>query len=442
MRDPDGKLETYEGKIEFCIRRLKQLSKNEDKEIFTRWHNTLSTFPRVIEYMLFRYGRGDPLADIWSYFEKDGWPFYQRVVVHAKQLPPLSPDKDQERPSIGLFIGARSARTVNFFLAFLLCMDESSERIINHRNWLFMDPPCPLVDVMLKSFIPNHRGVPNYKYNKYRQWWTFPLVNALAQPPEQRPAALAAHMNNWYRLMRPLGWKPNRDPALEKDGLFCDFAFEVALAVCAYDIDDSSFRDHPHYPRDLVDHYRQHIRHTRDAWRAEGLGAGIELPPPVPPKRVDLAKSKRKNFARWVELACDGYDDAVESVLETTGKPRKIQDFFQLLEALQDVGHAIHADGKDSDTLDSQAADLADARGIGPFEAPDSDPPQGGARCTAILRALHAWAAPRGYQLIDLDDQDDAWHAVLVKTEYHDEFLALSQALGLRTRKPQQAYLD
>ncbi|MCW8183120.1 hypothetical protein D8B29_27615, partial [Verminephrobacter eiseniae] len=85
------------------------------------------------------------------------------------------------------------------------------------------------------------------------------------------------------------------------------------------------------------------------------------------------------NFARWVELACDGYDDAVESVLETTGKPRKIQDFFQLLEALQDVGHAIHADGKDSDTLDSQAADLADARGIGPFEAPDSDPPQGGA---------------------------------------------------------------
>ncbi|MCW8183000.1 DUF6630 family protein, partial [Verminephrobacter eiseniae] len=69
-------------------------------------------------------------------------------------------------------------------------------------------------------------------------------------------------------------------------------------------------------------------------------------------------------------------------------------------------------------------------------------PPQGGARCTAILRALHAWAAPRGYQLIDLDDQDDAWHAVLVKAEYHDEFLALSQTLGLRTRKPQQAYLD
>ncbi|KAB7609586.1 DUF1911 domain-containing protein, partial [Verminephrobacter sp. Larva24] len=225
MRDPDGKLETYKEEIEFCIRRLKQFSKNEDKEIFTRWYNTLSTFPQVIEYMLFRYGRGDPLADIWSYFEKDGWPFYQRVVVHAKQLPPLSPDKDQERPSIGLFIREHSARRVNFFLTFLLCMDESPERIMNHRNWLFMDPPCPLVDVMLKSFIPNHRGVPNYKYNKYRQWWTFPLVNALAQPPEQRSAALAAHMNNWYRLMRPLGWEPTN--AREHYYIFCDFAFEV-----------------------------------------------------------------------------------------------------------------------------------------------------------------------------------------------------------------------
>ncbi|MCW8188199.1 DUF1911 domain-containing protein, partial [Verminephrobacter eiseniae] len=148
-----------------------------------------------------------------------------------------------------------------------------------------------------KSFIPNHQGSSNYKSSTEQKWWTFPLMNALAHPPEQRSAALAAHMNNWHRLMRPLGWKPNRDPAGDKDGLFCYFAFEVAMAVCAYDIDDSSFRDHPHYPRDLVDHYRQHIRHTRDAWRAEGLGAGIELPPPAPPKRVDLAKSKRKNFA-------------------------------------------------------------------------------------------------------------------------------------------------
>lgn len=61
---------------------------------------------------------------------------------------------------------------------------------------------------------------------------------------------------------------------------------------------------------------------------------------------------------------------------------------------------------------------------------------------TAILRAFDAWVAPRGYQLIALDDQDDSWHAVLLKAPYHDEFLALSKALGLRTRKPQEIYQD
>ncbi|MCW5235017.1 DUF1911 domain-containing protein [Verminephrobacter eiseniae] len=439
MRDPDGKLELYEEKIRSCLVTLNHLSKDEYRETIVHWNKSFRILPQVIEYLLFRYGRGDPLTDIWNYFEKDGWPSYQRAVALVKQLPPQSLDEAQRRTPIGLSIGEFASRDIHFFLALLICMDPSPERLMNHRHWLRVDPPRRFIDVMLKSFIPNHQGSSHYKSSTEQKWWTFPLMNALAHSPEQRSAALVAYMNNWYRLMRPMDWKPEN--ARGQNYIFCYFAFEVALAVCAYDIDDSSFRDHPHYPRDLVDHYRQHIRHTRDAWRAEGLGAGIELPPPAPPKRVDLVKSKRKNFARWVELACDGYDDAVASVLETTGKPRKIQDFFQLLEALQDAGHAIHADWKDSDTLGSQAADLADARGIGPFEAPDSDPPQGGARCTAILRALDAWAAPRGYQLIDLDDQDDAWHAVLVKAEYHDEFLALSKNLGLRTRKPQQAYL-
>lgn len=339
-----------------------------------------------------------------------------------------------------LYINEGSSREILFFLAFLACMDKTSERLSDYPMWLNVIIPCRLFDVLLKSFIPEYHYLSNYKVCNNREKWMTPLLNALAQPPEQRAAAVAAHMKNWHHLMRPLGWKPKN--ARDQYYYFFDFAFEVALAVCAYDVDDSSFRNHPHYPRDLVDHYRQNIRHTRDSWRAEGLGAGVELPPPSPPKRVDLAQSKRKNFARWVELACDGYDDAVESVLETIGKPRKIKDFYELLNALSEAGHAIHTDIKDDDTVDSQATDLADARGMGPFEAPPSDPPQGPGRCTAILRALTAWAAPRGYRLIDLDDQDDAWHAVLVKAEYCAEFLALSKTLGLRTNTPEQAYRD
>lgn len=106
-------------------------------------------------------------------------------------------------------------------------------------------------------------------------------ARGLSLPVASRPAALHAHMKNWQRLMRTYGWKPNLMPRIGHDRLFCDFAFEVTLAVCAYDIDGSSFRDHPYYPRDLVDHYRQNLRHHRDGWRAEGESAPGSLPSPL-----------------------------------------------------------------------------------------------------------------------------------------------------------------
>ncbi|WP_265665727.1 DUF6630 family protein [Verminephrobacter aporrectodeae] len=440
IRDPDAIHTRFydDGLTSFSHHRESLKNRDYTDEILESFHHL--TLEEVVKHMQHLYGRGDPLAGIFYYFDKEGWPDYLCSVEFLKSMPPKINETRRFFNSVA--VSESSPREFCFFIAFLICMDESLERLSNYPDWLTVTVPSQLIDVLLKSFIPRYPYLPGYKVDRklYRERWMTPVLDALAQPPEQRSAALAAHMDNWYRLMRPLGWKPKH--ARSKSYFFCDFAFEVALAVCAYDIDDSSFRDHPHYPRDLVDHYREHIRHTRDAWRAEGVGAGVELLPSAPPRRIDLAQSKRKNFARWVELVCDGYDDAVEDVLETIGKPRKIENLFGLLETLQGLGHAIDADIKDSDSLSSQVFDLTDARGMGPFEAPMSDPPQGPGRCMAILRALAAWVAPRGYRMIDLDDEDDAWHAVLVRAEYHEEFLALSRLLGLRTRTPEQVYED
>ncbi|MEW6373613.1 MAG: PoNe immunity protein domain-containing protein [Pseudomonadota bacterium] len=298
-----------------------------------------------------------------------------------------------------------------------------------------------LMDLMIRAFIPDHAIAKKYKADKWVSPWSDPVVRVLAGPESARAAGLAACMKNWCRVMRAFGWKPNLDTAIGKDLLFCDFAFEVALAVCAYDIDDSSFNDHPYYPRDLVEHYRANVRHTRDAWRPEGVGAGVPVVAPPPPKKADLAKSKRKAVARWVELACDGNVDATEAVLETVGKPRKFDEIDELMEALGEASQAINADIKDDETLAIQAGRLAEVRGLGEFEAP-SGPPFGPARCTATLLAFAEWMGARGYRLVDLDNGDDAWHAVVVKAEYHDEFIALSGQLRIVTREPADIYHD
>jgi hypothetical protein len=51
-----------------------------------------------------------------------------------------------------------------------------------------------------------------------------------------------------------------------------------------------------------------------------------------------------------------------------------------------------------------------------------------------------AWVKERGYHLLDLDGDDDAWHAVLVQAKYHEEFLALSEQLGMTARAPSEIY--
>lgn len=298
-----------------------------------------------------------------------------------------------------------------------------------------------LMDLLIKAFIPDNPIAKKYKADKWVAPWADPVLRVLAGPEDARAAGLVACMKNWCRVMRAFGWKPNLDTAIGKDLLFCDFAFEVALAVCAYDIDDSAFNDHPYYPRDLVEYYRANVRHTRDAWRPKGVGAGVPVVAPPPPKKADLAKSKRKAAARWVELACDGNVDATETVLETIGKPRKFEEIDELMEALGDVSQAIHADIKDDETTAAQAGRLAEDRGLGEFEGPPG-PPFGPARCTAILLAFADWLGARGYRLVDLDNGDDAWHAVVVRAGLYDEFIELSGQLRIVTRDPADIYND
>jgi len=290
-----------------------------------------------------------------------------------------------------------------------------------------------LFDLLLHAYDTAHLVQKRYQSYKYSAAWIDPLIGVLSLAPEERANALARHMQNWLRFMRAYGWKPNLNTAPGQDNLFCDFAFEVALAVCAYDIDDTTFRDHPYYPRDLADYYRLHIRHSRDRWRPLHVGADLPITLPPPPKKANLAKSKRKGIARWVELVADGDIDATEAVLDATGKPRKIYDLQTLLQNLAESDIAIHADLKDDDTLEQQASNLSEARALGAFDGPPG-PPYGPARCSATLTAWNTWLAERGYQLVDIDDGDSDWHAVVVNTKCYPELQQLSEQLGIPVR--------
>lgn len=256
-------------------------------------------------------------------------------------------------------------------------------------------------DLLLKAFDRDFPMASKYKVDKVAAPWADPVLRAIAEPLGRRAAVLEAYMKNWCRIMRPWGWKPNLDTAPGKDDLFCDFAFEVALAVCAWDIDDSGFSAHPYYPRDLVAYYRTNLRHSRDAWRADKAGPGIAVKAPPLPAKAELGKSKRKGIERWVELVCDGNVDATEAVLETVGKPRIIKELGELMGALFEQSQVVLADIKDDDTVAICCATAAATRGLGDFDAP-TGPPFGLTGSAATLLAFSEWLKGRGYRLVDL----------------------------------------
>jgi hypothetical protein len=335
-RDPQGTDEAYEQYFN-RLRALAAMNANFDSiTAMARAGFTQHRIRDSAKYITHMYGSGAQFAEIKAeirnriaLMEEDG--VYLRT--EAVKVMPYSAD----------IHGIAGERYVVPFVALTLLLNESSEEL---RALERLFPPVQgdrlyALDLLVRAFIPEHQFAKKYKPKKWELDWTEPLLRAIAQPHEARAQGLASYMKNWCRLMKSRGWKPNLDTRPGHDELFCDFAFEVALAVCAYDIDDSSFADHPYYPRDVVEYYRANVRATRDSWREANCGAGVEVAAPPPPKKTDLSKPKRKGIGRWLDLASDGDTDTVESVLETVGKPKKVKDLGELMEALSVGPHAV-----------------------------------------------------------------------------------------------------
>ena len=79
------------------------------------------------------------------------------------------------------------------------------------------------------------------------------LVAVVDAPAEARPALLKTYVENWYK-------KHMRGSALygthKSEAYVGYWCFEAALVAMLWKIDDSTFAEHPHYPVDLVRHYR------------------------------------------------------------------------------------------------------------------------------------------------------------------------------------------
>ncbi|MCA8182942.1 MULTISPECIES: PoNe immunity protein domain-containing protein [Burkholderia] len=93
-----------------------------------------------------------------------------------------------------------------------------------------------------------------------------PLARATVSAPEERPVLVKEFVDGWYKGMKPTYWY-----GAHTDGLYFGYwCLEAALVTVLWGIDDSSYRDHLVYPKDLVDFARQQ--------QAAGGGEEVDKP--------------------------------------------------------------------------------------------------------------------------------------------------------------------
>lgn len=418
--DYDSEIRSAEGHAGYALREVEARPDNPHQY-------DLLNVPRYMANGLFyRYARGDSLASLRAHFYDTYIPALQEVAEVAERYFP-----DCKLRSHFEQIGSW------MLLAALVCFDEDGSDIARIEDWFTRDANPVLYAMVVKGFVPDYQYADYYEL----RWSVLPhedaLIAILLQPRPTWERALASYMKAWPKRTKAYGYREHIE---EGRYAFTELPLHLALVVCAFDVDDSAFRHLPHYPRDIVDYYRAHIRHTRDAWRTEPADPTLDLPAsarPLPKKHYALSKTEA--YARWIELISGEQPALIERARKALGKRKTMPPLGVVMEALAAAGLGINADLKDDDTVFAHANALCQSWQL---PAPPVPPmtQQGPARVTAILNALQALDTQRGNRLAVLEDDCGNWSAVLCSEAHYAEFAILCEqlAIGRLTREQWQ----
>ncbi|MCY1246823.1 hypothetical protein D9M72_600960 [compost metagenome] len=77
----------------------------------------------------------------------------------------------------------------------------------------------------------------------------------MVETPEEASAKVKEYLDGWYKSFEGVPWHDGHRHAVEGEYMpyYGYWSFEAAAVCVIHDIEDSSFRDHLLYPKDLAD---------------------------------------------------------------------------------------------------------------------------------------------------------------------------------------------
>lgn len=367
--------------------------------------------------LLQRYARGDSLEAMRQFFRDDYVPTLQRAAALSLTFFP--------EHRLLLHFEQRASWMLLFAL---VCFDEDGSMMAHLGDWFTPDCKPVLYAMLRKGLVRDFVYDAEYDRQSDALPYEDKIVGILLQGPQTWERALGALMKQWPKLTQRYGYREQADDTRHAFGLF---PLHVGLAVCAFDIDDSAFRHCPYYPGDLVDYYRAHRRHTRDAWRTGVIDPRIGFPQCARAQpRKTYALTKADAYQRWLELVCGEHSALIELARKALGKRKTMPSLDVVMQALAATGLALHADFKDDETVEAQAAALCQSWQL-PALAIRAMDQQGPARIDVILETLQALDTQQQQRLAIVDCDDGNVNAILYGYHHEAEFITLCEQLAV-----------
>lgn len=196
--------------------------------------------------IVMRYSRGDTVESMRKCIEKGHEMLqFRRRVMDGLQL-------DERTRHMWENLESGSLYRYLTLLAFMVSLRFPAEDILDVLRLVGYEGEDVLLELAAAHF--------GKEDAKVGQASTFPrvygeLVDLTRAEAKEQPGLLKKYVERWYRLNKPVYWHDTHKGA---EGAYKGYwCFEAALVVMLLGIDDSQAQDHPHYPADLVRHYRQ-----------------------------------------------------------------------------------------------------------------------------------------------------------------------------------------
>ena len=208
--------------------------------------SNLDHYSYQLRHIIARYSRGDSMEELRQEFPE----LIRKISLTEKMNQKKYPGSEHVFVHRGRFL--ESFRDALVILSLGLCLRVSPEEIAAVLQ--YFERGDPLLETIVGSAAPELKGSlgPPAFYDTFDR-----LYDALNADETTREHCVREYLNVWYsEKMDGLSVKDTHLTEGRADyvGYWC---FEAAGVVAALDIDDQTFADHPHYPRDLVRFYRE-----------------------------------------------------------------------------------------------------------------------------------------------------------------------------------------